>query len=134
MARELPVNKEFRCDAFAVKTIRTKKEDGTDKVVTTFLASSDVQDRYEDIVSQEGWLLGNYRKNPVVQTDHNWTCGANVGRAIKLEVGEVGDRPGGKALYMDVEWDMADEDAAKIAGKVERGFLNAVSVGFRSKK
>ena len=34
------------------------------------------------------------------------------------------------ALMIDIEFDMDDERAAKIARKAEKGYLNAVSVGF----
>jgi len=127
-------DKPVSARALVKKTVRTKSEDGKEKVVSTFLASTDVEDRYEDIVAQNSWLLKNYRANPVILTDHRWTAGAVVGRATRLEVVDVDGRAGGKGLEIDIEWDIDDEDAAKVAGKVERGFLNAVSVGFRSGK
>ncbi len=89
---------------------------------TLFVASEPVPDRYEDIVDAS-WLLDNYRRNPVVLYGHDWSA-PPIGRAVQIEVRD-------QRLIAEVEFDTEDEDSARIAGKVERGFLNAVSVGFR---
>lgn len=111
-----------------------KEEGGKQKTITTFIASSDVEDRYQDIVSQESWRLGNFQKNPVVPINHCYTVEAVVGRATNLRVEEVEVEEGKKrkALLVDVEWDTESEEGRSVAGKVERGFINAVSVGFQS--
>lgn len=89
---------------------------------TVFVASEPIPDRYDDIVDST-WLLDNYRRNPVVLYGHSWGE-PPIGRAV--QVGVVAGR-----LLAEVEWDMEDEDSARIASKVARGFLNTVSVGFR---
>lgn len=138
----------------ALKSWRVKATDTEpERAFTTFVASTDVEDRYEDIIDQNSWRFANYEANPVILIDHYYSCTTVVGRGKDLKVGPVGegDDEQGKAVLKEifkraagmkgktaftitVEWDLADELARNIAGKVERGFLNAVSVGLRSYK
>lgn len=90
-----------------------------------FVASEPVEDRVGDIVLPE-WDLENYRKNPVFLFAHDWYR-APIGRVAQIGL------YGGK-LVAEVEFDEDDEFAAGIHGKYERGFLSAVSVGFRSRR
>ena len=46
------------------------------------VASSEVVDRYDDIIMQKGWELENYRKNPVVMMAHDYG-GLPVGRSLE---------------------------------------------------
>jgi HK97 family phage prohead protease len=87
----------------------------------SFVASTDNPDRYGDVIDQKGWNLAAYKANPVVlyQHDHN-----------SLPIGRGAVRMAPEGLVIDIEFDKADPRAAEIAGKAERGFLNAVSVGF----
>ena len=124
--------KLLRLRSIAIKTFK-KEVDGQTKTITTFVASTDVEDRYSDIISQESWRLDAYKANPVVPIDHSYSVESVVGRAIELRVEDmVINGVARKALVVDIEWDMASEEGAAVAGKVERGFINAVSVGFRS--
>lgn len=66
--------------------------------------------------------LKRFRQNPVMLNGH-WNSNENViGRweAIKTEDGKLSGEP---------VFDIDDAKAAAIAGKVERGFINAVSMG-----
>ena len=102
----------------------TKKEQGDKRdepVKLSFIASTATPDRYGDIIEQSGWELSSYRKNPVILFNHN---------PQEMPIGKGFVEVVDNALMIDVEFDMEDERAARIARKAERGFLNAVSVGF----
>lgn len=122
--------------SYATQTRHLKAEDGKDKVVTTFVASTDCVDRYDDIVDQMSWRLENYKRNPVIPVNHSYSVENIVGRATDLRIEDVQVEGGKvrKALVVDVEWDTGSELGKEVAGKVERGFISAVSVGFRSRK
>jgi len=92
--------------------------------VVSFVASTDNEDRYGDIINQEGWNLESYKSNPVVLLNHN-PMSLPIGRGL-VEV-----RDG--ALEIDVEFDTGDDGIGReIARKVDAGFLHSVSVGFRA--
>lgn len=69
-----------------------------------------------------GIYLGRFLKNPVMLDGHWNDTGAVVGRWNDTKIV-------GSDLQGDPEFDIADERANKIAGKVERGFLKACSMG-----
>jgi HK97 family phage prohead protease len=95
--------------------------EGLLKGSATFVASTASEDRYSDIISQDGWDLSSYRKNPVILFNHD-------SRALPIGKGDVEVVDG--QLLLDVEFDMDDPLAEKISRKVDKGFINAVSVGF----
>tara|TARA_R100001460_G_scaffold29664_2_gene58982 strand:+ start:895 stop:1716 length:822 start_codon:yes stop_codon:yes gene_type:complete len=97
------------------------EEDDKDGSKLSFIASTDRADRYGDIIDQRGWQLDSYRSNPVILLNHDHQS---------LPIGRGDVRLTEAGLMIDVEFDMADPRAAEIAGKAERGFMNAVSVGF----
>src|SRR5262245_3170766 len=41
-----------------------------DAPVLDFIASSELPDRYEEVLSAAGWRLENYRRNPVFKNAH----------------------------------------------------------------
>jgi HK97 family phage prohead protease len=90
---------------------------------TAFVASTDASDRLEDIVDQASWKLDNYRRNPVVLTDHDYSAAAVVGRGAVSVVEGVG-------LVLDVEKWSGKQTAEDVRADVEAGVINAVSVGF----
>lgn len=96
-------------------------EDKKEKGKMSFVASTDRADRYGDIIDQRGWDLDSYKANPVILLNHDHQS---------LPIGRGDVRLTEAGLVIDVEFDMADPRAAEIAGKAERGFMNAVSVGF----
>jgi HK97 family phage prohead protease len=97
------------------------EDDDKDGSKLSFIASTDRADRYGDIIDQRGWELDSYRANPVILLNHDHQS---------LPIGRGDVRLTEAGLMIDVEFDMADPRAAEIAGKAERGFMNAVSVGF----
>lgn len=92
------------------------------------VASTSAADRENDVITQAGWQLDNYRNNPVVLFGHDYKS-LPVAKAVSLHV--LGDR-----LVMECEFATADENpfAETCYKLVKGGFLNAVSVGFRPTK
>lgn len=85
----------------------------------TFIVSDENVNNYGFRVMTAGIDTTQYEKNPIVLFMHK--RGNVIGRADKLY------KQDGQ-LLADVEFDMDDPEAAKIAGKVERGFLKMTSV------
>ena len=92
------------------------------KEKVSFVASSATPDRYGDIIDQKGWILENYKKNPVVLLNHD---------SNQLPIGKGNVYIRNDKLTIDVEFDSEDERAAEVERKAKKGFMNAVSVGFR---
>jgi phage head maturation protease len=89
----------------------------------SFILSDESINSYGFRVLTSGADLEQFCKNPVMFYNHNeW--GTPIGRWENIRVTD------GKILA-DPVFDTEDEDAAKIAGKVERGFLRAASIGLR---
>ena len=92
--------------------------------VMQVVASDESEDRLGDVISTDGWELTNFRKNPVFLYVHDQTFPPlGTVPSIKVE---------GKQLVATIKFDMEDEFAALIAGKYQRGFMRAVSVGFKA--
>jgi HK97 family phage prohead protease len=88
------------------------------------LCSDASVDRHGTRLNQQGWVLDNYRRNPVVLWSHDkW--GFPVGRAVTIEVTERG-------LEMDIQFATVEEyPAADTCYRLLKGgFLNMGSVGF----
>lgn len=93
-----------------------------------FILSTDVEDRTGDTIDQNGWLLENYRKNPVVLWSHDHdepaigTC-----RNIRME---------GASLVGTVKFATAEQNpfAETIFHLVAGGVINSGSVGFIAKR
>lgn len=93
------------------------------KITMSFVASTSAEDRYGDVIAQNGWDLTAYNANPIILFNHDAS-------AMPIGKGEV-DVIDGK-LLIDVEFDMEDPHAAEIGRKCQAGFLNSVSVGFNA--
>lgn len=100
-----------------------RAEDGAVKRVA-FVASTAVADRADDIVDQGTWKLDNYRSNPVVQVDHEYTASATVARGEVTVVDGVG-------LVLEIVKWSSKQRAQEARADVEEGIINTVSVGFR---
>lgn len=89
-----------------------------------FTISTDAIDRAGDKISQDGWQLENYRKNPVVMWAHAYDL-LPVARCVQVgpEAGKLRAlaefTPAGMAKFNDTVFDM-----------YRLGFLSATSVGF----
>ena len=89
----------------------------------TFVASTNTEDRYGDIINQRGWKLDSYRSNPIVLLNHN---------SMELPIGKGDVDVVNGQLMIEIQFDMKDKRAAEIARKTNEGYINAVSVGFNS--
>ncbi len=92
------------------------------KEKVSFVASSATPDRYGDIIDQKGWILENYKNNPVVLLNHD---------SNQLPIGKGNVYIRNDKLTIDVEFDSEDPRAKEVERKAKKGFMNAVSVGFR---
>lgn len=104
-----------------LRQARISKKAAPTLEAATFIASTDAQDRYNDIVDQGSWKLDNYLANPVIQVNHSYRIEDTVGRGSpRIENGQ---------LMIDITWGK-DEKSQEVAQKVMDGLVGAVSVGF----
>lgn len=88
-----------------------------------FVASDESVDRMGDIIRAKGWMLGDFRKNPVFLFAHDARSPAiGAVRTVKVE---------GSELLAGVEW-AETTFAQDIKSLYVGGFMRAVSVGFRA--
>lgn len=109
------------------KAFNTTTETMPDRCVK-FIISTDAVDRQMDRVMQDGWILDNYLRNPVVLFGHD-DSEPPVGKCISigLEDGQL------KAVvqFMPGDYPVYGAKAEAIYRMCCEGFLNATSVGFR---
>jgi hypothetical protein len=86
------------------------------------LNDENVQNSYGFYVRTEGIDLGRFEQNPVMLSDHNNSNSAVLGKWVNL-------KKEGSILSAEPEFDLEDEDAKKIAGKVDRGYIKGASMG-----
>ena len=93
------------------------------KNVKKFILNDETEaNSYGFYIITAGIKLDRFEKNPVMLSDH-WNFNSNViGRWHDIEIN-------GTQLLAAPEFDTEDEEAAKIAGKVERDFIKGVSMG-----
>ena len=109
-------------DLMIVKFLEISKDVDAPENRVSFVASTETPDRYGDVISQRGWQLESYKKNPIVLLNHD-------SGALPIGKGMVNLKNG--QLLIDVVFDMDDPLAANVARKAKNGFINAVSVGFQ---
>ena len=100
-----------------------------DPACLDFIASNESLDRYQEIISPQGWELDNYRRNPVFQNAHQYgDIIFTLGKALITELRVVDGR---QVLFQRIEFATGVNPIARIAFGLYKGkFLNAVSVGF----
>ncbi len=81
-----------------------------------------VENSYGFTIPNAGIELAQFLDNPVMLDSHDNNTESVIGNWKNTRV--VGHQ-----LLAQENFDIADEDAAKIAGKVERGFIKAASMG-----
>lgn len=93
--------------------------------MTTFILSDTSKTNSHGFrIAMEGMDTSRFRENPVMLYRHN--DDDVIGRWHNLRVDDG-------RLLADAEFDQDDELAAKVAGKVERGFIKGCSMGIRIK-
>lgn len=98
--------------------VKSVNEEGTFEVV----ASSGKVDRLGDTIDPKGWVLTNYKKNPVMLWAHN-SYELPIAKATKIWVEDEKE--------LKLQGQFAETDfAQQVKTLVQNGFLNAVSVGF----
>lgn len=97
---------------------RANGEDG----LMGFVASDESVDRMGDVVRAKGWVLDDFKRNPVFLWAHNASLPA-IGAVRQVYVE-------GRKLMAGVEWAQTVA-AQEIKGLYDGGFMRAVSVGFR---
>lgn len=90
---------------------------------TFVLSDGTVINDYGFRVRTAGLKFDRFDTNPVMLLEHQNSVAAVIGR-WKNRIVE------GAKLTAEDDFDIADEEANKIKGKVDRGFLKGVSIGF----
>jgi hypothetical protein len=93
-----------------------------------FIVSRSTVDRDLDTIEQNGWLLDNFRKNPVVPFGHDYK-NLPVARALTIGLEDGALTSIAQFVPKDV-YPFADT----VYEMAKAGFLNAVSAGFRPVK
>ena len=123
----LPVQQEGK-DVLVADHLEVKIEQLDEKAKSfVAVASTEDEDRDNDIVRQSGWVLANFKKSPIVPWSHNYYI-PPIARSIKTW---VADSTKGPRLLFTPKFDADDEDSMKIFNKYKNGFLTSFSVGFR---
>lgn len=91
------------------------------------VASTASEDRHGEVVSQEGWDIKAFKKNPVLQWAHDHTEPA-IGVAKNIKIEGAGKKA--RLVFEPVFHDYT-EKAKALKAMVEDGILNSFSVGFR---
>ena len=89
-------------------------------MITFILSDTSKTNSYGFRIAMEGMDTSRFRENPVMLYRHNDED--VIGRWHNLRVDDG-------RLLADAEFDQDDELAAKVAGKVERGFIKGCSMG-----
>lgn len=113
----------------AQATIRADGASFSDGVVPAVISTGDVaRDRAR--IEQAGWVFDNFRKNPVVLFAHNDGAGGLFGGGSRaLPIARSSDElVEGERTTAVAHFDMADDFAREVLGKIERGFVNTTSV------
>lgn len=89
-----------------------------------FVLSDATVDRYGDIVDPTGWVLNNFKKNPIALFGHSSSFPIGTWSNVRVE---------GKKLIAKLNFATKGTSARidELISLVEQGILRAVSVGFR---
>ena len=88
-----------------------------------FVLSDDTVDRYGDIIVASGWVLTNFKRNPIALFAHDSRFAIGTWTNIRIEGGKLIAR-----LMLAARGTSARID--ELISLVEQGILRAVSVGF----
>lgn len=92
-------------------------------ILAVAIASDATLDRAGEVIDQNGWMLDNFRANPVLLWAHDYYS-KPIGKITDIEV-----RAGRLMFKAQLAVDISEE-AAVIYQMFQEGYLNAYSVGF----
>lgn len=105
--------------------IEQKQIDVENRIVRGIIASTGTIDRQGESLNPKGWVLDNFKKNPVILFGHDYSS-LPIGKAINVNEVTFG---GNYALSIDVEF-AKTQMAEEVFQLIKDGFMNTVSVGF----
>ena len=121
---------ELRKLALSHGTPETRLADGFHEDVFVATISDESQDRYGDRILVNGWMLEEYRKNPVLLFGHDYASIA-VGHALDIYQDAVGASGETRSRLRGVFlWSRSNPEAQILKGVYEDGDMRAFSVGF----
>jgi len=89
----------------------------------TFVLNDETElNSYGFITSNEGLDLSRFKENPVMLNFHRSSNDSVVGKWTNIRIK-------GAQLLADAEFDEEDEEAMKLKGKVDRGYIKGASMG-----
>jgi phage head maturation protease len=109
---------------YALEPIKAVKET-SDGLIVDFVISTETVDRDSDTIAVDGWVLDGYRKNPVILFAHN-SRQLPVAKSLSEVIED-------KKLKSKAQFTPKDlNEFGYMTGQMyAKGFMNAVSVGFR---
>ena len=110
-------------EPFYMRAYAERADDGS----LSFIASTEEEARDGLVIEANAWQLDNYQRNPVFLWVHDY-----MGDRPPIGRTEVTLDTTSKQLRTRVAFDPADEFAQTVERKYRDGFLNAVSVGWRT--
>jgi len=99
-----------------------KSVDDEEMIVRGVVGSDDSLDRHGDKINPKGWVLDNFKKNPVIMLNHNYSQ-FPIGKAISVKRKD-------NQLVFDIQFSKTLELAKQAYGLVKEGIMKAWSVGF----
>jgi len=103
-----------------------KSVDENEMRVTGVIGSDDSIDRHGDKINPKGWDLENFKKNPVVMLNHDYSQ-FPIGKAINVKRKK-------NALVFDIQFSKTLPIAKEAFNLVKEGIMKAWSVGFLVKE
>jgi len=100
--------------------------DAEQRVVDVVMSTESV-DRDGDVIRVRGWILDEFKKNPLILFQHN-RSGLPIAKALGVKKDAKAKLLRGRVQFAGM--DQMHEDAERIFLLVRDGFLNATSVGF----
>lgn len=101
----------------------TSKSESTSDGPIEFILSDATPDRYGDVIDPEGWVLDNFKKNPIALFNHR--SDFPIGKWENLKISSKG-LIGNLRMAPEGTSDRIDE----LRALINAGILRAVSVGF----
>ena len=118
----------LKCVTIIIRFARVRKTEQfcakkTEMEKKTFVLHDSTVNTHGFRMLTEGVDLSTFRENPVMLLNHNqWDLPIGRWENIRVE---------GDSILADAVFDDGDERSRQIAGKVDRGFLKAASIGAR---